>query len=156
MQLTSEMAKMRSDKKMTYRDIAEHMGVTSSAVRRAFKAASCDPQHRRIGVTISERNLLLETDLETRAIETLRAMFAEIKPGEYIKDFDLRKLCGCSGDQSSWRSVSQAAEFAPNAMEIGSRSNPALYWGHPRSVASMIERNKARKPLWAKETGAAQ
>ena len=138
---------------------ARILGVAKSTVQKAMGRHPDAAKDRRGAAstkkpptrtkTISEADLLMETDLETRAREGLRRELVSLGAGEYIKDFELRKMCGCSGDQSTWRTVSQSDEFAAHAMEVGSRSNPAVYWGVADSVASMIKRHKARRPLWA-------
>jgi hypothetical protein len=100
--------------------------------------------------TISERDLLIETDSETRFRHNLRGLVRSFKRGEYMRDFDMRRETGASGDAALWREVRGEVEFAGNIMVIGSSGSPAVYWGHSDSVADMIRRGKARQPNWVK------
>ena len=119
-------------------------------VRRGNTAAgTAKPRPRHSSSVITEADLLLDTDLETKAASTLRRELTALEERQYIKDYDLRKECGCTGDPTTWRAVTQTAEFAKHVMEIGSNSNPTVYWGCARSVTSMVERHKARRPAWA-------
>lgn len=109
---------------------------------------STPAKHRRR--TISERDLLIETDAETRFRANLARELRSLKRGEYIRDFDLRRDVGAAGDASLWREVRKDEAFAGNVMQIGHGSDPAIYWGHADSVADMIRRGKASRPAWAK------
>jgi len=154
MQVTPKMREWRKNG-VTYKEIAKRLGVAKSTVMRAFngrsdRPASKRPNRKRSSVqAVSESELLMETDLETRASSCLREELAGLGELEYMRDYDLRKACGCASDSTTWRNVSQSREFAGHAMEIGSRSNPAMYWGRQNDVASMVNRRKARRPAWA-------
>jgi hypothetical protein len=102
------------------------------------------------GRRISEKELLIETDAETRFVTNLSVLLRGIKRGEYMRDYDVRREIGASGDASLWREVRKSPQFSKHILEIGNGSDPALYWGHSESVATMIERGKAHRPSWAK------
>ncbi len=138
------------------RRAAQATGIARTTFARALEGngpmklaatPAAQPPKRR---TISERDLLIETDSETRYRANLAAALKGLKRGEYLRDFDLRRDVGAAGDASLWREVRKSPEFAGNVMEIGHGSEPALYWGHAESVAGMIARGKAHKPAWAK------
>lgn len=104
--------------------------------------------------TISEEDLLATTDVDTKLTLALRAALNALQPGEYMRDADMRRECHV-GDLRPWRDIREGEEFWPYAMLVGHTSDPAIYWGRPQSVAGMIERGKARRPMWVKEAGSA-
>ena len=135
---------------------AKALGVSRRTIARAMegngpmKLAAPPTVQTQKKRTISERDLLIETDSETRYRTNMAAALKGLKRGEYLRDFDLRRDVGASGDASLWREVRKAPEFIGHVMEIGHGSDPAVYWGHAESVASMIARGKAHAPAWAK------
>lgn len=104
--------------------------------------------------TISEADLLAETDIDTKLTLALRSALRDMTSGEYMRDVDMRHECHV-GDARAWRDIREAAEFWRHCMIVGNNSEPAVYWGRPESVAGMIERGKARRPAWVKAEVAA-
>lgn len=150
--MTRQEAEAAVTKHGSQRAAAKALGVTRKAIQYALKKdapqAAAPKGHRR---TITEKDLLIETDAETRFRVNLTRLLRGMKRGEYMRDFDVRKDVGAAGDASLWREVRKATEFAPHVLEIGNGSDPAVYWGHRESVAGMIANGKAHKPAWAKE-----
>jgi len=97
---------------------------------------------------ITEEELLLETDKETRYTHTLRNELDKLEKGHYMRDSDMARACGV-GDYRTWKDVIQSDEFIPYACEVGLHSSALLVWGHPESVLGLIGQNKARPPIWA-------
>jgi len=142
--------------------VAQHGGNVAAAARAAGipRQTLCDrlkgkPEgtartgaavgnHRRI---VSESELLLDTDSETKIQTAIREQLKALKEGEYLRDSDMRREVHC-GDLETYREVRASEEFAGNVMDVGRYSDPVTYWGREASVASMIERGKARKPKW--------
>lgn len=100
--------------------------------------------------TISENDLLAETDIDTKLTLALRVALKTLPAGQYMRDSDMRRECHV-GDAHAWRDVREAAEFWPCAMVVGNGSEPSVYWGKPANIAGMIERGKARRPAWVKD-----
>jgi hypothetical protein len=134
-------------RKTLRRALAGAGNVAPVAVKATAPEQAAKPKRR----TISERDLLIETDAETRYRENMRAALRGLKRGEYCRDFDMRKDIGAGGDPSLWREVRKSDEFAPHAMEIGHGREPMIYWGHPDSVAGMVAKGKAHAPSWAQK-----
>lgn len=99
---------------------------------------------------ISEKELLVEFDAETKATMALKAALKSLPKGHYIRDTDIRKECHAS-DTGLWRDVRAQKEFWPYAMVVGNHTSPLIYWGHSESVASLVERGKAKLPNWVRE-----
>jgi hypothetical protein len=154
--MTAEQAKALVKKYGTITAAAEAAGIPRTTLRDRLPGIARDasPTEGKAATrklrTISERDLLMETDSETRFRLNLRRLVRSFKRGEYMRDFDMRRETGASGDAALWREVRGEEEFAGNIMEIGHGSEPALYWGHRDSVADMIQRGKARRPVWLK------
>jgi hypothetical protein len=100
--------------------------------------------------TISENELLEEVDPETKVFVALKASLRSIRNGQYIRDSDLRRECHAN-DTTLWREVRCKQEFWPNVMIVGNSAEPMIYWGSPTSVASLVQRGKARKPQWVRK-----
>ena len=98
---------------------------------------------------ISEKELLVEFDAETKATAALNVALKGLSKGHYIRDTDIRKECHAS-DTGLWRDVRAQKEFWTYAMVVGNHTSPLIYWGHPESVASLIERGKAKLPNWVR------
>lgn len=147
--MTRQDAEAAVKKYGSQRAAAAALGCTRKPIARALRdSVKPHPAGRR---TITEKDLLIETDAETRFRVNLTRLLRGMKRGEYMRDFDVRKDVGAAGDASLWREVRKATEFAPHVLEIGNGSDPAVYWGHRESVAGMIANGKAHKPAWAKE-----
>lgn len=104
---------------------------------------------KRVRRVVTEQDLLVQTDVETRYATRLREVLRSLKRGEYMRDYDVRREACATGDLAMWRAVRESPEFVDCVMEVGRGSDPVIYWGHKESVASMIQRGKARRPVWA-------
>jgi hypothetical protein len=107
------------------------------------------PSKRR---TISEKDLLIESDPETKVTAAIRSELRRLGKAEYIRDIDLRRECHAN-DTGLWREVRVQEEFWPYVMVVGNSAEPMIYWGHPASISSLIERGKARQPNWVEKDG---
>jgi len=142
-------------------EAARRLGVARSTVQKALRKgdeskqmeAKTDRPSGRVATVsrrISERDLLMATDSETRFHANLTTLLKSLKRGEYIRDIDARKEVGAMGDASLWREVRKGECFRPFVLEIGSGSEPAIYWGHPESVEKMCQNGKAHRSAWAR------
>lgn len=150
MAITHKEAVLAVKRYGSIRKAAIALRLGDKTISTALKTEDAEPEPETVRAkrhTISENDLLEETDEETKVTNALREEVRSFHKAEYIRDTDLRKECH-GHDTALWREVRIGQEFWPYAMMVGNSANPMIYWGHPDSVKSMIERGKARKPGW--------
>lgn len=154
--ITKEAAEKAVKQYGSAKKAAHAMGMCDKTIRKALKSGpSATPEAKPVEAvakrhTISEKDLLVEIDPETRVTTALREILRKMPRSQYMRDYDVRKECHAS-DTTLWRDVRVQAEFWPYAMVVGNNADPMVYWGHPESVKSLIERGKARLPSWERK-----
>ena len=90
---------------------------------------------------LSEKELLSTYDPYERARAQMERIPALIQPGQYIKDFEMRKAVGLAGDPRLFRELAEDPEMdlAQFQFLIGKGTKEALCWTDPETKERILE-----------------
>ena len=91
--------------------------------------------------TLSERELLATHDPYEKARANMEQIPSLIEPGRFIKDYEMRKAVGLSGESQLFRDLAEDPEMGLTDYQfcMGNRSKAMIYWTDPETKARVLK-----------------